>query len=110
LKKLLYSKKKVFAPLALPLKPPTYNNSAHLALAHSTQKLSLLGRVLKNVLVKVFEDLKPNQNSERLVESINTASFSEAGKVLDAQKLNSSNIVVTADSHETRNLIEYEEL
>jgi hypothetical protein len=61
------------------------------------------------VIVKVIEDPKPNQTSERLVESINAACSSTAGKVLAAQKLWSGDVLVTADCHETKNLIRREE-
>jgi hypothetical protein len=64
---------------------------------------------MKEVLVKLVDDAKPSQTSGRLVESINAARSSKAGKVLAARKLDSGNIVITADSYETRNLIEHEE-
>jgi hypothetical protein len=66
-------------------------------------------RVLNEVLVKVVDDPKPSQTSGRLVESINAARSSKAGKVLAAGKLDSCGIVITADSYETKNLIEHEE-
>ncbi len=66
-------------------------------------------RALKQVLVKVVDDPKPSQTSGRLVESLNAAGWSKAGKVLAAQKLDSSDIVMTTDSHKTKNLIEHEE-
>jgi hypothetical protein len=66
-------------------------------------------RALKEVLVKVIDQAKPSQTSGRLVESINAARSSRAGKVLAARKLDSGDIVITADSYETKNLIEHEE-
>ncbi len=66
-------------------------------------------KALKEVLVKVVEDPKPSQTSRRLVESINAARSNRVGKVLAARKLNSGNIVIMADSHETKNLIKQEE-
>ncbi len=61
------------------------------------------------VLVKVDDDAKPSLASGRLVKSINAARSSKAGKVLAAKKLDSGDIVITADSYETKNLIEHEE-
>jgi hypothetical protein len=89
----------------LPPKPLTYANSARLALAHSTQDKPVPSWELKEVLVKVVDDPKPSQTSRRLVESINAARMSKAGRVLVAQKLGSSNIVITVDSRETKNLM-----
>jgi hypothetical protein len=66
-------------------------------------------RALEVVLVKVVDNPKPSQTSGRLIELINAASSSKAAKVLAAQKLNSGDIVVTAYSHETKNLIKHEE-
>jgi hypothetical protein len=66
-------------------------------------------RALKEVLVKVVEDPKPSQASERLVESINATRSSKAGKVLAARMLDSGDIVITAHSYETKNLKEHEE-
>jgi hypothetical protein len=109
LKKLSDIEKEISAPPALPQKPSTYGNSARLALAHSTLEKPVLSRALKEVLVKVVDDPKPSQTSGRLVESINAARSSKAGKVLAARKLDSGDIVITADSYETKNLIEHEE-
>jgi hypothetical protein len=43
------------------------------------------------------------------VESINATRSNKSSKVLAAQKLQSGDIIVTADCQETRNLIEQEE-
>ncbi len=64
---------------------------------------------LKEVTVKIMGDPKPSQTTERLVESINAACSSNVGKVLRARKLQNGEIIVTADSHETKYLIEQEE-
>jgi hypothetical protein len=61
------------------------------------------------VTVKVIDDPKPSQTSERLIESINAAHSNKAGKVLAARKLESKDICITADSHETKTLLEHEE-
>ncbi len=66
-------------------------------------------RALKEVFVKVVKDPKPSRTTQRLVESINAAHSSRTSKVLATQKLDSSNFVITADSHETKNSIEHEE-
>lgn len=58
--------------------------------------------------MKVISNLKPNPTSEMLVESINAAHSSIASKVLAAQRLHSREILVTADSCETKKLIEHE--
>ncbi len=109
LKKLSNIEKKISAPPALPQKPSTYAHSARLALAHSTHEEPVPSRALKEVLVKVVDDPKPSRTSGRLVESINAARSSKAGKVLAARKLDSDNIVITADSYEIKNLIDYKE-
>jgi hypothetical protein len=109
LKKLSDIEKGISAPLALILKPSTYANSACLVLDHSTKEKPVPSRVLKEVLGKVVDDPKHSQTSGRLVESINAARSSKAGKVLAARKLDSGNIVITADSHKTKNVIEHEE-
>ncbi len=57
--------------------------------------------------MKVISNLKPNPTSEMLVESINAAHSSIASKVLAAQRLHSREILVTADSCETKKLIEH---
>jgi hypothetical protein len=93
----------------LPLKPSTYAKSAHLALAHSIQITPLLSRALKEVLIKVADDPKPSQTSGRLVESSNATCSSKASKVLSTRKLDSGNVMITAEGHKTKNLIEHEE-
>jgi hypothetical protein len=109
LKKLSNIEKKISAPPAFPQKPSTYADSARLALTHSTLEKPVPSRALKEVLVKVVNDAKLSQTSGRLVKSINAARSSKAGKVLATQKLDSGDIVITADSYETKNLIEHEE-
>jgi hypothetical protein len=84
MKKLSDIEKIIFAPPAFPPKPLTYADSSRLALAHSTQEKPVPSRALKEVLVKVVDDPKPRQTSGRLVESINAACSSKAGKVLAA--------------------------
>jgi hypothetical protein len=59
--------------------------------------------------VKVIEDPKPSSTCRRLVNLINVAHSNRASNVLAARKFNSGNIVITAHSHETKNLIEQEE-
>jgi hypothetical protein len=103
LKRLSAIKMKLSAPATHPPKPLTYVDSARLAILISTQEKPVLCRALKEVWVKVIGDPKPTQTSGRLVESINAARFSRAGKVLAARKLESRNILITADSHETKN-------
>jgi hypothetical protein len=66
-------------------------------------------KALKKVPVKVVDDPKPSQTSGRLVESINAARSSKAGKVLATRKLDSGDIMITADSYKTKNYIEHEE-
>ncbi len=105
LKKLSDIEKKISAPPAFPQKPSTYADSARLALTHSTQEKPVPSRALKEELVKVVDDAKLSQTSGRSVESINAAHSSKAGKVLAARKLDSGDIVITADSYKTKNLI-----
>jgi hypothetical protein len=64
---------------------------------------------MKEETVKVIEDPKPSQASERPVESINAARSSKAGLVLTAGKSQSGDICVTTDSNETKTLLEQEE-
>jgi CRISPR/Cas system type I-B associated protein Csh2 (Cas7 group RAMP superfamily) len=109
LKKLSDIEKKLSALPVLPAKPLTNAKSARLALASITEEKPVPSSALKEVLVTVIEEPKDSQSSKRLVESIYAARSSRAGKVLAAQMLNSSNIVITTDSHKTKNLIEHEE-
>jgi hypothetical protein len=109
LKKLSDIEKKISAPPAFPQKPSTHANTARLALTHSAQRKPVPSGALNEVLVKVVDDTKPSQTSGKLVESINAAHSSKAGKVLAAWKLDSGDSVITADSYETKNLIEHEE-
>ncbi len=92
-------------PLVHLPKPLTYTDSACLALAYSTQEKPVPSRALKTVLVKVVKKPKPSHTSRRLVESINAACSSKAGKVLDTQKFHSGDIVIMANSYETKDLI-----
>jgi hypothetical protein len=57
---------------------------------------------LKEVTVKVICDPQPSQTRERLVEKVNAARSGNAGNVLAAQKLQSGDILATADCHETK--------
>jgi hypothetical protein len=76
---------------------------------HGVYEKLVPSRALKEVTVKVMNDPKPCQTSERLVDSINAARSTTLGKVLAAQMLQSGDILVTADSYETKNLMELEE-
>jgi hypothetical protein len=60
-------------------------------------------------MVKVIGAPKPSRTSKRLVEFINPARSSKAGKVLAAQKLQSRNTLLIADRQETKNLMEEED-
>jgi hypothetical protein len=103
------SEKKVSALPALLLRPSTYAGSTCHALAYSTPKKPVPSRVLKEVFVKVIDDPKPSQTSGRQVKPINAACSSKAGKMLAVRKLDSGNIMITADNYKTKNIIEYEE-
>ncbi len=109
LKRLTAIEKKLSAQTAMLPKPPTYADHAHLAPPQNVYEKPVPGRVLKEVTVKVLEYPKPTQISERLVETINAARSSKAGKVLAAQKLQNRNLCITTDSHETKALLEHEE-
>jgi hypothetical protein len=89
--------------------PSTYADHACPALPQSVHEKPVPGRALKELTVTVIGDLKPSLTSERLVESINAARSSNAGKVLAARRLKSGDICVTTDSHETKTLLEEEE-
>ncbi len=97
LKSLSAIKKKLSTHAPLSPKPTTYADSARLAAPLSTQEKPVSSRAPKKVLVKVIGDPKPTQTSGRLVESINAARSSRAGQVLAAQKLESGDILITAD-------------
>jgi hypothetical protein len=60
-------------------------------------------------MVKVVDDPKLSQTGGRLVESINAARSTKAGKVVAARKLESGDIVITADDEVMKNLIEQED-
>ncbi len=95
-------------PACLP-KPPTYADLARLAPPNIAHEKTVPSSALKEVTVKIMGDPKPSQTSERLVKSINAARSSNAGKGLGVQKLPSGGNIVTADGHETKNLIEIED-
>jgi glutathione S-transferase len=87
----------------------TYADSARAPAPAPSQERLVPGRALKEVTVQVLSDPKPSQTIERLVESINAAQSNMSGKVPAARKLQSGYILVTADSQETKNLIDQEE-
>ncbi len=109
LKRLAAIEKKLSAPQAPPPAPSFYADSACLTMPHGVYEKLVPSRALKEVTVKVMNDPKPCQTSERLVDSINAARSTTLGKVLAAQMLQSGDILVTADSYETKNLMELEE-
>jgi hypothetical protein len=82
LKGLSAIEKCIFALSAPLLKAPSYADQARKAAPQGTNDEPVPGRTHKEVTVKVIEGTKPSQTSERLVESINAARFSKAGKVL----------------------------
>jgi hypothetical protein len=88
------------------LTPSTYADHTCLTPSQIVHEKPVPGRALKEVTVKVIVDPKPSQTSEKLVESINAAHSSKAGKVIAARKLKSGDICVTTDSHETKSLLE----
>jgi hypothetical protein len=58
------------------------------------------------VIVKVLKEEKLFQNREMLVESTNAAHSSIAAKVKCLEKLMSRDVLITANSRETKYLIE----
>ncbi len=108
-KELYAIKKSISARSAPLLQAPSYADQAQKAGPQGTQEKPVPSRALKEVTVKVIEDQKPSQTSERLVESINAAGLSKADKILAARKLKSGDSCVTADSHETKTLLEHKE-
>jgi hypothetical protein len=109
LKRLSAPEKKLSAPTAMQPKLSAYADCALLAPSQSALEKALPGRALNEVTVTVGDSLKLSQTSERLVESVNAAHFSKAGKVPAAHKLKSGDICVTTDSSETKTLQEQEE-
>ncbi len=91
------------------LQAPSYADQTRKAVPKGAHEKPVPGRAFKEVTSKVIEDPKPSQTSERLVESINAVRSCKASKVLAARKLKSGDICVTADSHETKTLLEHEE-
>jgi 2-oxoglutarate dehydrogenase complex dehydrogenase (E1) component-like enzyme len=91
------------------LQAPSYADQARKSAPQAAHEKPVSGRALKEVTVKVIDVPKPSQTSERLIESINAARSSKAGKVLAARKLKSGDICVTADSHETKIFLEHED-
>ncbi len=84
LKKLSAIEKQLSAPAAALPKPLSYADHARLAPLQSVHEKPVPSRALKEMTVKVIDHPLPNQTSERLVESINTARLSKADKVLAA--------------------------
>jgi hypothetical protein len=108
-KQLAVLEKKIAAQPAALLKLSTYADHARLSLSQAFHKKPVPSRALREEMVKVVDDPNPSQTSGRLVESINAARFTKAGKVVAARKLESGDIVITADNEVTKNLIEQEE-
>ncbi len=88
------------------LKPSTNANDACLSPSQVFHEKPDPSRALREVIVKVVDNPKPSKTSEQLVESINAARSTKAGKVVAARKLESGDIVITADDEVTKNLIE----
>jgi hypothetical protein len=68
----------------------------------------LPSRVLRAVTVQPLAEPEPTQASEHVVEAINKARASLPGKVVAARRLRSGDVLVTADSHSTKNNLEQE--
>jgi hypothetical protein len=84
LKRLSAIEKKLSALTANLPKPSTNADHDRLALSLITYEKPVPGQALKEVTVMVIGDPKPSQTSKRLVESMNAAHSSMAGKVLAA--------------------------
>jgi hypothetical protein len=108
-KQLAVLEKKIAAQPTALLKPSTYADHARLTPSQVFYKKPVPGRALSEVMVKVVDDPKLSQTSGQLVESINAARSTKAGKVVAARKLESGDIVITADNEVTKNLSEPEE-
>jgi hypothetical protein len=108
-KQLTVLEKKIAAQPAALLKPSTYADHARLSPSQVFHEKPVLSRALREVTVKVVDDSKPIQTSGRLVESINAVRSTKANKVVAARKLESGDIVITADNEVMKNLIEQEE-
>jgi hypothetical protein len=91
------------------LKARSYADQAYEVTPQGTHEKPVSGIALKKVTVKVIDNPKPSNTSERLVESVNAVCSGKASKVLAARKLKSGDICTTADSHETKILLEHEE-
>jgi hypothetical protein len=65
-------------------------------------------RVLREVTVQPLAEPEPTQASERIVKAINRARAFLSEKVVAARRLRSGDVLVTADSHSTKNNLEEE--
>jgi hypothetical protein len=108
-KQLVVLEKKIAAQPAALLKPSIYADHARLSPSQVFHKKPVPHWALEEVMVKVVDDSKPSQTSGQLVESINAARSTKAGKVVAAWKLESGDRVITANNEVTKNLIEQEE-
>jgi hypothetical protein len=109
LQKLSDIEKQLSSTAAALQKPLSYADQARLAPPPAVHEKAVPSRALREVTVKIVGDPEPSQTSVRLVESINAARSTKTGKVIAAQKLQSCDIVITADNAKTKNLIEQEE-
>jgi hypothetical protein len=105
LKRLIAIEKKLSDPQVYQQKPATYVDSTCLAPPQGAHEKQVPSRALKGVTVRVIVEAKPSETSEKLVESINAVCSSKSGKDLATRRLQSRDILITADSHDTKNLI-----
>jgi hypothetical protein len=97
---------KLSAPATALPRSMSYTDQARLAPPQNVHEKLVPSRGLKEMTVKVIDDPRHNQTRKGLVEAINAAHSSKAGKVLAAWKLKSRDIAIVADTHMTRKLME----
>ncbi len=102
-------KKEIATQPATPLEAWTYADHVCLSPSQVSNEKPVPSRALREEMVKVVDDPKLSQTGGRLVESINAARSTKAGKVVAARKLESGDIVITADDEVMKNLIEQED-
>jgi hypothetical protein len=65
-------------------------------------------RLLKEVIVKTISDAAPPQPPARVVVAINKARAGKQGTVIAARRLESGDVLVTADSRPAKAFLEQE--
>jgi hypothetical protein len=100
--------KRVSAPQNAAKTPLTYADAAKIPPPPPQAVLEKFvpSRLFSEVTVQPIDEVAPQQPSPRVVEAINKARIDRPGKVIAARRLESGDVLVTADSPSTKALLE----